>query len=122
MTVQNIKKALEHRTDRSAWDKAVTTYAIELLEEFAENYADNEEVTKEKLLNGASDWNQYSWGGSSLIYDCDIAERVCTPSELKKTRNGERRPNSREEWLDVQARALFQACNRIMKIKSSLEV
>lgn len=122
MTVQNIKKVLEERTDRSAWDKAVTTYALELIEEFAENYADNEEITKEKLLNGASDWNQYSWGGSSLIYDYDIAERTCTPSELKKTRNGERRPNSREEWLDVQARALFQACNRIMKIKRSLEV
>ena len=83
MTVQDIKKALEERTDRSAWDKAVTIYALELIEEFAENHADNEEVTKEKLLNGASDWNQYSWGGSSLIYDCDIAERVCTPSELK---------------------------------------
>ena len=44
-----------------------------------------------------------------MIYDGDIAERLCCPSELKKTRNGERRPNSREEWLDVQARALRQA-------------
>lgn len=116
MLIQDTKKVLEERTDRSAWDKAVTIYALELVEDFIENYPDNEEVTKEKLLNGASDWKQYSWGGSSLIYDYDIAKRVCTPSELKKTRNGERKPNNREEWLDVQARALFQACHRIMSI------
>lgn len=66
------------------------------------------------LLNGASDWSAYSWGGCSLIYNGDIAARLCAarlccPSELKKTREGERRPNSREEWLDVQARALSQA-------------
>jgi hypothetical protein len=67
------------------------------------------------LLNGAADWNQYSWDGCSLCYDGQIAERLCTPSELKKTRHGERRPNSREEWLDTQARALFQASNRVKK-------
>nr|DAP26633.1 MAG TPA: hypothetical protein [Bacteriophage sp.] len=66
------------------------------------------------MLNGAQDWEQYSWGGSALIYDYDIAERLCCPSELKKTRNGERRPNSREEWLDVQARALYQAASRVV--------
>lgn len=111
MTRTNIIKSLQGRTDRSAWDKGVTIYALELLEGL-----ETEEVTKESLLNGARDWNQYSWGGSSLIYDYDIAERTCTPSELKKTRNGERRPNRCEEWLDVQARALFQACSRIMRL------
>ena len=64
-------------------------------------------------LNGAQDWEQYSWGGSALVYDGDIAAALCTPSELKKTRNGDRRPNSREEWLDVQARALRQAFRRV---------
>lgn len=112
MLVKEIRKELEERKDRSAWNKGVTIYAIELIEELD----DNTEVTKEMLLNGASDWYQYSWGGCSLIYNCDIAERLCTPSELKKTRKGERRPNGREEWLDTQARALYQACNRIMKL------
>lgn len=112
MNARTIEKELEQRKDRSAWNKGVTAYALELLEDI-EN---NEEVTKERLLNGASDWNQYSWGGSSLIYDEDIAKRLCTPSELKKTRNGERKPNASEEWLDTQARALYQACNRIMRI------
>lgn len=111
MTRTTIIKALEERTDRSAWNKGVTEYALELLDGL-----ETEEVTKEKLLNGASDWNEYSWGGSSLIYNCDIAERTCSPSELKKRNGGEWRPNRYEEWLDVQARALFQACNRIMKL------
>jgi hypothetical protein len=53
------------------------------------------------------DINQYEYNNE------DIAERLCTPSELKKTRHGDRKPNSREEWLDVQARALYQASNRI---------
>lgn len=117
----DIKKTLETRKDRSAWDKGVTIYALELLEEYAERaayegrQAANTAEFKEWLKNGASDWDQYSWGGSSLIYNSDIAERLCCPSELKKTRNGERRPNSREEWLDTQARALRQAAGRLTR-------
>jgi hypothetical protein len=41
---------------------------------------------------------------------------------MKRTRCGERKPNRREEWLDVQARALFQACNRVKKaVRAVLE-
>lgn len=118
----DIKETLETRKDRSAWDKGVTIYALELLEEYAERaayegrQAANTAEFKEWLKNGASDWDQYSWGGSSLIYNSDIAERLCCPSELKKTRNGERRPNSREEWLDTQARALRQAAGRLTRV------
>lgn len=117
----DIKETLETRKDRSAWDKGVTIYALELLEEYAERaayegrQAANTAEFKEWLKNGASDWDQYSWGGSSLIYNSDIAERLCCPSELKKTRNGERRPNSHEEWLDTQARALRQAASRLTR-------
>ena len=116
---EKIKSILENRKDRSAWDKGVTVYALEMLDEVAEHidYGGKEPETRTEFkgiaLNGANSWNQYSWGGSSLIYDCDIAERLCTPSELKKTRGGERRPNSQEEWLDVQARALQQAFRRL---------
>jgi len=67
------------------------------------------------LLNGADNWTQYSEGGCALIYDGDIAERTCSPSALKRTRNGERNPNRNETWLDVQTRALNQACSRILK-------
>ena len=121
-----MREALEARKDRSAWGRGVNAYSLELvqeLEELAVYEGRNPEPGKECrewMLNGARDWNQYSWGGASLIYDSDIAERLCTPSELKKTRHGERCPNSREEWLDTQARALYQACNRVSRIYSRL--
>ena len=116
---REIEKELESRKDRSAWDKGVTVYALELLDEYRDlaeyegrDAADRAEF-KKWLLNGADSWESYSWGGCSLIYDGDIAERLCSPSEYKRTREGERRPNSREEWLDVQARALYQAARRL---------
>ena len=100
---------------KSAWQKGVEMYAEELLEQFHWNYEEGEEITEKKLLNGAENWEQYSWGGSALIYDYEIAERLCNPSELKKTKGGERRPNAREEWLDTQARALYQAARLIIR-------
>lgn len=122
----HMETALRTRKDRSAWDRGVTVYAIELIDDLRDRAAYEGRNPKpgtecqEWMLNGAQDWNHYSWGGSSLIYDADIAERLCTPSELKKSRHGERRPNSREEWLDTQARALFQACNRVSRLYDSM--
>ena len=126
MTIYDrMTKELEARKDRSAWDKGVTVYALELVEQLAEaaesGYIDAEDLTaprmlRKALLNGADDWSAYSWGGCSLICNSDIAERLCCPSELKRTRNGERRPNSRGEWLDTQARALSQAEARVQRV------
>lgn len=124
--LQKAAELIEARKDRSAWDKGVTAYALDLLDglkELAESGdlpAAAAELLKpralrEKMLNGAANWKEYSWGGSGLIYDGDIAKYLCCPSELKRTRNGERRPNSREEWLDVQARALYQAEARVFQ-------
>lgn len=116
-TIKELQEAIEKKSARSAWDKAVKTYAQELLEELPQNVEyGNVDSLKADMLNGADDWKQYSWGGCSLIYNEEIAERVCSPSEFKKSRNGERRPNSREEWLDTQARALSQASNLILRL------
>lgn len=118
---EEIKKSVEREKTRSAWDNGKKEYALELLEDLEERIScegrepESMEELKDWLLNGAGDWSQYSWGGCSLIYNSDIAERLCCPSELKKTRHGERRPNSREEWLDTQARALYQAANMICR-------
>lgn len=118
-TNRQIIQTLESRSDRSAWDKGVTRYAIDLVSECEEELTrDNCRTT---LLNGAQDWEQYSYGGCALIYDCDIAEELCSPSELKKCRGGERNPNSRETWLDVQSRALSQAFTRIRRIAGNME-
>ena len=100
----------------SAWNRGVYAYAFDILESLDSGTTfrdygrdlwalDSEEIA----LNGASDWSEYSWSGCALIYDSDIARRLCTPSELRRTHNGERRPNKSEEWLDTQARALHQA-------------
>ena len=116
-TIKEIREAIKNEKANSAWNRAVKEYALELIEEMPEdkeffgNPAD-----KKELLNGAQDWHWYSWGGCSLIYDKQIAARLCTLTELKKTHNGERQPNPREEWLDVQARALFQAAQMILRI------
>ena len=112
---------IANRKTRSAWERGVTSYALDLLEKLREAYdyhARTGEPTKadeKTLLNGASSWDGYAWGGNGLCYDYAIAERLCNPSELKKTKDGSRRPNRREEWLDVEARALYQAARVLLR-------
>lgn len=112
MKEKEIIKKIKERETKSKWSKGVTEYVIELLD----NLENGETITEERLLNGARDWSQYSWGGCSLIYDEEICERLATPSEQKRTRNGEKKPNTSEEWLDCQARALYQASCRLLNI------
>lgn len=112
-----IFEKIAHLNPRSAWKRGVVRYALELVNSI--NVW--EEITEKNLLNGAENWHQYSEGGCALIYDVDICRRLCTPSEIKKARNGERRPNKRENWIDIQARALYQAAQLIMKIKREVE-
>ena len=115
---EEILKGLEKRNfNRSTWDRAVNIYACEILDNIndIENISNVAEL-KKAALNGAENFKEYSYGGFSLICDEDIAKRCCTPSEFKKTKEGSRNPNSRENWLDVQARALFQAYHRIADI------
>lgn len=122
-----IMNALNEKKPLSAWQRGVMEYARELIsqcKELSEYYGrepKNSAELKSWMLNGAPNWKEYSWGGCSLIYNEDIAKRLCTPSELKKTRNGERRPNSREEWLDTQERALYQAGAMIFEIYYKLK-
>jgi hypothetical protein len=109
-TITEIINIIESTNPRSAWNKGVKTYALEILEDMPKNVEYGTiEAMKADALNGARDWDHYSWSGCSLAYNYDIANRLCTPSELKKTNNGIRYPNAKEEWLDVQARALYQA-------------
>jgi hypothetical protein len=96
---------------RSAWTRGVKAYALEMLEELAEQLEPT--YSPEKLLNGAESWQQYSCGGNALIYNADIAERLCSPSELKKCKGGDNPPNKNENWIDVQTRALRQAARLI---------
>ena len=94
----------------SAWARGVKEYAVELVESLNDD-ADlsNEVMLQKELLNGADSWRQYSEGGCALVYDYDIAERLCSPYELMRCKGGERKPNARETWIELQARALWQA-------------
>lgn len=118
--IQTVREAIEARKERSAWRKGVKAYALEMLDSFEDGRKWNEEngesvpeLDERTALNGARDWNAWSSGGCGLVYDAYIAERLCTASELKRTRGGERMPNPRETWLDVEARAARQAWRMI---------
>jgi hypothetical protein len=110
-TTQNEKQIsfIQSYPARSAWAKGVKEYALELVESLEGEYS------QVKLLNGAENWNAYSYGGCASIYDADIAERLCSPSELKRCKGGDLQPSSRESWLDCQARALGQAARLVNK-------
>lgn len=115
-TIESIRSAIQNRKARSAWDKGVKLYALELLDNIADPDAlTNERLLYRALLNGAANWKQYSEGGCSLCYNRDIAERLCSPSELRRTNGGRWKPNRRESWLDVQARALYQAARVVLE-------
>lgn len=116
---------IETSKPRSAWNNGVKSYALELLNELTipynmpEDCRESEYLTRlgltARMLNGASTWKEYSDGGCALVYDTDIAGRLCNPSEFRRYRGGAWNPNRRETWLDVQARALNQAANLVIK-------
>lgn len=116
----NFKK-LEDTKTRSAWERGVKEYAEELAEGFEAGFNTRNDIFGD-LLGGAQNWKQYSWGGCALIYNEDIAERLCSPSEFKSRRGGEWKPNRHEEWLDVQARALAQAAILISRCCEEADV
>ena len=106
---------VDNSAGRSAWARGVKLYAHELLGNLfywtvsMSHKLDGLREAEEKALNGAGSWQQYSRGGSSLVADWEIAERLCSPSELKRVRGGRLAPNRDEDWIDAQARALSQA-------------
>lgn len=123
ITVKNIQKDIENTKARSAWGKGVKAYAVELCEELLSavtaEYVDiddlcNRRLFEKAMLNGAQDWRQYSEGGCSLIWNYDIANRLCNNTELKRTKYGAKEPNRSESWIDVQSRALFQAAQMVL--------
>lgn len=110
---------------RSAWDKGVFEYAIEMLEQLGHK----QEITDPKECFNHCDYktmsvselaHECSYGACFEIFDEDIAKRLCSPSELKKyyRKDGSFRQtaNARETWLDVQARALKQAHGKIKSV------
>ena len=127
---ETIDEKIKEKTKRSYWSEGVTKYALELSRELKENIIDgyfkaknltNSRKTEKQLLNGAKNWSQFSRDGNSLVYDYDIAGRLCNETQWERTRHGKRRPNRKEDWLDIQAKALQEAATRIQEsIKETL--
>lgn len=117
-----MRQAVESQPARSAWGRGVKTYALEMIDNLEEyNGGEVPSCTKEMmdwLLNGARDWKQASEGGQWLITNEEIAQRLCSPAELKKVAGGHRQPNKHETWIDVQARALHQAAQIVKELGS----
>lgn len=114
MTINEIKQKILALRPRSAWSRAVVSDAVALVDSLdCSEIPNNWENLKKLLLNGAADWSAYSYGGCALVYNGDIARHYCTPSELRRVTRSDgtisERANARENWLDVQARALRQA-------------
>lgn len=101
----------ETERKRGQWNKATAYYADFLLDSYIEIckwYADQNEaipaLSLDTVLNGASGWHQYSYGGCALVYNGDIAKVVFTPAQFAKWEQG--RKVTAEPLLDIQARAL----------------
>lgn len=118
MKRREIEEALKkEQPTRSAWSRGVYEYARDLLSDLEERHNGElpDQLDETDALNGAADWTAFSYGGCALIYNEDIAQRLCTPSEYKKTRGGLWNPNSREDWCQVQSRALRQAFRALQR-------
>lgn len=115
MKTTKIIETVKAKNARSYWGKGVQAYAIEMLE-FVADW--NPELTLENcrkiLLNGADDWYHYSVSGTFLVCDVDIAERLCSPSELKRITHKD--GTVRGNWLSAQCNALCQAYHMIREI------
>lgn len=113
--MQKMRERLAAFKARSAWDKGVKEIAEGLLDQYEEivwywkGSGSVPPLTEKTVLNGADSWKKYCYGGCAMIYDREIAETLCTPSELRRTNYGRKAPNSRETWMDVQIRAHIQA-------------
>ena len=120
----------------SKWNRGVYQYAFELAENL--RCSQNGKDFFDYLLNDAfrnarcghfqtdklfNACKEYSEGASALIYDDDICERLSTASEKKRQTRKDGTlgmPNAMEKWIDVQTRAIFQACLRLNNLSEIL--
>lgn len=132
MKINEIQSKLNAFNPKSAWKKGVKEYALEIVEEYIDggSWHDDDITDAKQVLNYTATKDErlldiartMSEGGCFLIYNSDIAERLCTKSELLHAthKDGSLREyaNARESWIDVQSRAVYQAAcmiNRVIK-------
>ena len=115
---QVLEQIKQHKA-RSAFDKGVRRFAIDLVESAIERHhfkmSDFADSDEKLFLNGAKDWKQYVDGACGLFACSDIAEALCSPSELKRVKGGLLSPSRNESWIDVAARAYRLAYETLIR-------
>lgn len=124
--IEELRNKLNAKKTRGAWSAGVKEYALMLLDDFTDldPVYDSIYDLYNALLNGAKDWHQYAAGGGGLVYDEAIIKTLCTPAQIKRLRykeGGYRQPGHSQTWIDVEARALFQAWELIKDIARGCE-
>ena len=111
------------RTERSCWSRGVAS----LIRDYGEDVLgehDGEIISARdfyKLWNCGNDsLRDAVYAGSFDIWNYDIAKRLCTPSGLKKSNEGMRNPNKRQNWLDLELIAVQQAMYKSFAIMKAL--
>lgn len=128
--IKVVAEAIKDLPYLSAWKKGVREYALELLDQLHEEYtwqnrhheidyengfATTRNAIQKVLLSGASDWDEYSAGDCSMVYEGEIAARLCSPSQLKRYDGGTKTPRNYDSWIEVQAGALHQAAALVLE-------
>ena len=121
-TYFEIRSIIMQEKPRSAWKQGVKDIAVNILFGILED-ADGNDAPH---FNRVDDFSKHFYcaslreavdGGCFLVYDYHIARNFCTPSELKRVKNGERNPNTRETWLDVMYHGAYQAIRHIISLQ-----
>lgn len=107
---------------RGRWNQAVASYATFLWESYvrmcwkAKNTGQPiPQLTPVTLLQGKKCWAEYSQDGYALTEAADIAKQVFTPKKFAKWESG--RKVTDEPLVDIQTRALVDACKLVMSAK-----
>lgn len=123
--LKTIYKTEKRKGRPSKWREGVFNEAIDRLDSMDEGQKINwytllngalwqdKQATFENILNACS---KYAWGGCGICYNVDVANTFCSKSQAYyKNGNFKEQPNNREQWLDLYARAIYQAFSLIMR-------
>ena len=122
--LQTIKASIHADIDclklrKSAWNNGVKQYMRDFIDYDmilfdklvkSQNFLEFTQI----LLNGADNWTHHSWSGCSLCYNYDILERLFPANMIKRYQNCSMVNGM--ELLDIQAKALNQACKKLYNI------
>lgn len=119
--LSKIQYLAESRLHGIAWESGVRKYIKEILAKAIELSGGKISTIKSVqdfrkfLLCNMRDARQYSKSGLSLTASDDIELRLCTLSELQKCIKGYGEPSSKEDWFEVQTRAIQQAIELLVE-------